>query len=424
MDGAQDKYRIAYGRGKTYRRVYKIPILVDGVLAHPEPRALDDDHGGVLGARLAPALELAQALELPLDAEDGLLDARGLHGVAVIGGRQPRNGPLGRAVGGVDAGAVRGLGKVLADDVDGALARLGEVVQGVFRGGGARQRGREADDEERRVVADDLEVGEGREVGRLAVGRDGRHEGDGPRDHGRDEQLVVVDRGAALGEGIDRDVLLLLLLLAGEVVCAGAELPRGRGRLREPEPFGVAVPGWARGLDFFEVWVRVALDLGLLHLEGGGGGERSVVLLSRERRRRGGGDVGGGEASEVAEGFDGCESGLHQVCRFQLTRFESRNESLFPHNFERAGEAGDTHLVTTARALSLPRPRESGALPPPPTIGSDDAILYSSSRAELAATAPAIPAAAWPWNTRPGTRVHLRLLYNAYLCYTKIIPTR
>lgn len=267
----------------TYRWVYKVPVLVDGVLAHPKPRALENDHGGVLGPGLAPALELAQALELGLDGEDGLLHAGGLNGVAVVGGGQAGDGPLGGAVGRVYAGAVCGLGKVLADDVDGALAGLGEVVQRVLGGGGALERRGEADDEQRRVVVDHLEVREGRQVRRLAVRGDGGHEGDGPRDHGGDQQLVVVDRGAALGEGVDGYVLLALLLLGRQLVGAGAELPRGRGHLCELEPFGIAVPGRPRGLDLLEVWVWVALDLGLLHLEGGSGGEEES-LMSWERR--------------------------------------------------------------------------------------------------------------------------------------------
>lgn len=266
-------------RQETYRWVYEVLIFIDRVLSHPEPRPFDNDHGRVLGSRLAPTLKLAQALELSLDGEDSLPDAGGPHGVAVVGGRQARDGPLGGAVGRVDAGAVGGLGKVLADDVDGALARLGQVVQGVLGGCGAGQRGREADDEQRRVVADDLEVREGRQVCCLAVGRHGRHEGDRPRHDGRDQELVVVDGRAAVGVRVDGDVLPLPLLLAGQLVRAGAELPRGRGRLRELEAIGAAVKGGARQLDLLEVRVRVALDVGLLHLGGSGVGEEAWLVV-------------------------------------------------------------------------------------------------------------------------------------------------
>lgn len=54
---------------------------------------------------------------------------------------------------------------MLGDDVERALAGFGEVAQGIF---GFVEAAGVADDEDWRVVVDDLEVGEGGEIGGLA----------------------------------------------------------------------------------------------------------------------------------------------------------------------------------------------------------------------------------------------------------------
>lgn len=269
---------------KHYRRVNQILLFINGVLAHPEARALDDGHGARHLAGPAPARKLAHALELGLDAEDGLADARGPDRLAVVGGRQAAHGPLAHAVRGVDARRVGGLEEVLRDDVEGALARRVQVVQRVLGLGGGAQAGGEANDKQGRVVVDDLEVAEGGQVGRGAVGGHGRDEGDGAGHDGRDEELVVVDGGAAVGVGVDGDVFRAGRA-GGEVVGAGARRPRGRGRLGILEG-GVAVPVGAGGLDLLEVRVRVALDLGFLHGEGRGRGQEAAGVVSRGSRRQ------------------------------------------------------------------------------------------------------------------------------------------
>lgn len=71
---------------------------------------------------------------------------------------QARERPLRYAVGAVDGRAVGCFEEVLADDVDCAFARRGQVAQSVL---GVREAAREADGEEGRVVVDDVGVGEG-----------------------------------------------------------------------------------------------------------------------------------------------------------------------------------------------------------------------------------------------------------------------
>lgn len=148
----------------THLRIDQVLLLVQCILAGPEAHALDDGEHARLLAGGGTALELLGLVELGLDGEDGLLDARRLDDG---GGRrvQAGQGPLGDAEGGVDAGGVGGLDVMLRDHVERALAAVAQVGQRVL---GLVPAAGEADDEERRVVVDDVEVGEGGEVGRRA----------------------------------------------------------------------------------------------------------------------------------------------------------------------------------------------------------------------------------------------------------------
>lgn len=237
--------------------VDEVALLVDGVLADPKVGALEHDEAARLLAGRGAALELAHALDAALDREDGLADARGFHVAAVPDGREAAHVPLAGAVRGVDAGRVGRLHEPFADDVDGALLALEQVLErvlGLFDAAG------EAEHEQRGVVVHHVEVAKRRQVGDGTVGAGGAHEADGSRHDARDEQLVVEGRRAAGLVGVNSDVLFVVAIV--QLVGAAAKLPLGLGRLGVVER-GIRVPVGARGLDLFEVGVRVALDLGL-----------------------------------------------------------------------------------------------------------------------------------------------------------------
>lgn len=282
--------------GPQDRGVHDVLLVVDRVLPHPEPRALQHDHDARLLARRGAALELLVALQLALHAEDGLADPRGLDVLAVAHRRQPAHVPLARTVRRVDAGRVGGLDEALADDVDGALAALEEVPERVL---GLLDAAGEAEHEQRRVVVDHVEVAEGRQVGRRAVRARRAHEADRPRHDARDQQLVVERRRAPGLVRVDGDVLGVRWV---QLVGAAAELPVRVRRLGVVEG-GILVPVRARRLDLLEVWVRVALDLSL-----GGRGDRHGV--GSELRCGAVGYEGRQRGREGVEwwGFDGCSS--------------------------------------------------------------------------------------------------------------------
>jgi hypothetical protein len=255
-------------------RVDEVAVLVEGILADPEARALEHHHGARDLARRGTALKLTQALDTALDTEDGLGDARGAHVAAVVHRRQAAHDPLVDAGGRVDARDVGGLEEVLRDDVDDALARLGEQAQRVL---GTSEAGGDAEHKQRRVVVDHVEVREGREVVGGAVGGPRRHEAQGPRHDAADEQLVVEGRGPPGLVRVNDDVRPGGVGGRAQRVGALARLPARRDRLRQPEPRR-PIPGWPRRLDRLEVPVRVALDLGL-------GGRRHGHGLAGARAR-------------------------------------------------------------------------------------------------------------------------------------------
>lgn len=148
---------------------------------------------------------------------------------------------------------------MLADDVDAALLRLEQVAQRVL---GLVEAARVAQDENRRVVVDDVEVAERRQIRGRAVRRARGNESHGPRRDGRDEQFVVESCRAVGGVGVD--VYVRVGEAGARVVAAVAGLPGGLAGLGEGEGGrGVALsPGGSAGFDFFEVSVRVAFDLG------------------------------------------------------------------------------------------------------------------------------------------------------------------
>ena len=144
---------------------------------------------------------------------------------------------------------------MLADDVDGALAGFHQVLQAVL---GFIEPACVSNNEHRRVVVDDLGVGKRSQIGTAPVLGAGAHEADGPRDDGGYEQLVVERRRSAVLVRVDGDVFLGQALAA--VVRAVARLPIGVFRLGEfPRRFGI--PVWSARFDFFEVAMRVALDV-------------------------------------------------------------------------------------------------------------------------------------------------------------------
>lgn len=200
--------------GAQHRGIDEVALLIDRVLAHPEPEPLQQDHAPADLAGRGTALELADALYPALGREHGLANARRAHRLRVVHGRQPADGPLREPRGRVNARRVGRLDKVLADDVHRALAVRGQVAQGVL---GLGQRPGHSESENRRVRAHDVKVREGRQIERLLLSfplpailgaRARGHEPDGPRGDARDQQLVVEGRGPAWLVWVDGDVLL------------------------------------------------------------------------------------------------------------------------------------------------------------------------------------------------------------------------
>ena len=161
----------------------------------------------------------------------------------------------------VDGARVRSLDKVLADDVYAALACLDEISQRILR---AVEAACEPKYEERWVVIDDLEVTERRKIA-IAIFALRAAEANGPRNDGRNQEFVVEGCGSAGFVRVDADVVLLQACAV--IVGALAEIPIGLAGLCEC-PIAVFGPIWARGFNFFEIWMRVALDLlfGVGHL--------------------------------------------------------------------------------------------------------------------------------------------------------------
>lgn len=246
----------------TYSRVNNVLVSVEGILADPEPGALDKDGSSRLGSRFGAAIPLLDKVELGLDAKDGLFYTSALDRLARVVGGEAADAPLVGAKRGVDAGRVGGLEKGLGDDVDDALLGVEQVAQGVLGVGDAAG---EANHEGRRVVGDDVEVAKRREVGGAAVGAAGAHKGNGPRGDGGDEQLVVGRRGAVGGVRVNGDVRAAGAGV-GEGVGALAKLPVRVGGFGVVEAL-VRLPVRAGGHDFFKVGMWVAVDA-VGHCEG------------------------------------------------------------------------------------------------------------------------------------------------------------
>lgn len=185
---------------KTYSRIDNVLLLVDGILPHPKVDTLDKRSNTALLTRGSARIPLFHEVKLPLDAEDGLLYARGLHMLAVVYGRQATHIPLRFPVRRVDGRRVCGLEEALGDDVDDALFTLEQALKRIFRFLDGRG---EAHDEHWRVVVHHVEVAERREVRHGAVCGAGGEEGDGARGDGGDEEFVVEACWATLGVGVD-----------------------------------------------------------------------------------------------------------------------------------------------------------------------------------------------------------------------------
>lgn len=161
---------------QTYSKIDNVLLVIDSILAHPEPRTLNNGQHTRLLPRRSPALKLPRALQLSLHAENGLPDPRTADG-AGRRRREPACTPLTNAIRGIDARGIGGFDEMLRDDVDGALAGLAQVLERVLcivKAAGI------ANDEERRVMVDHLEPREGRQVGAASIGRARAHESDGP----------------------------------------------------------------------------------------------------------------------------------------------------------------------------------------------------------------------------------------------------
>lgn len=234
-------------------RVDQTSILIDRILPHPKPHALDDrQHGRLLPGRL-PALELLRVDQLALDAEHGLLHPRARHLLARRG-MEAAERPLRHAVRHVDGASVGRFDEVLRDDVDGALARLDQVAQAVLL---VVEAAAEADGEDGGVMVDDLCVAERAEVGAAPILAARAQKPNRSRDDARDEELVVESGRSALGVRVDVDVAFLQRGTA--VVPAGAVRPAGVNGLAEG-PMSGGVPVRTGGLDCSEVSVWVAFD--------------------------------------------------------------------------------------------------------------------------------------------------------------------
>lgn len=155
--------------------------------------------------------------------------------------------PLGNAVRGVDGGRIRCLDEMLGDDVDNALPRLMEVPQCILR---LLQRPDQPNDEERRVMVDNLRVAEGRQIGRFPVLGPGAYERNGPRNYSRNQQFVVGTAGSSFFVRINFEVVLLQTLAA--VICTVSLLPFWVGGLGVSD-LCVVVEFRSGGLDLLKV---------------------------------------------------------------------------------------------------------------------------------------------------------------------------
>lgn len=281
----------------TYRWINEIPLLIHSILPDPESYALHDRHRPAHLPRSTPALKLLHTLQLALDRKDSFLDPRTLDLLTVVARRQPANGPFTRSIWCVDGRRVRRFQKVLANDVDCALARLIQVVQTVLDFFTILKTAREANDEQRRVMIDQLEVAKRRQVGRLAVLASSGHKCNGTWHDRTDQQLVVVHRAAAFGIGVNRDVLGVA---GGEIVCAITSFPT---RLRSLliSKTCIAVERRSGRLDAFEVRVRIALDIRLLHPEGGVGRQGCSSCGGVRAEQEDAAAGGGGNSAERGE---------------------------------------------------------------------------------------------------------------------------
>ena len=75
---------------------------------------------------------------------------------------QTRKRPFGDAIGCIDRSRVRCLDIVLRDDIHTSFTSIDQVLQAILR---LVESAREPEDEERRVMVDDIEVAERGEVG-------------------------------------------------------------------------------------------------------------------------------------------------------------------------------------------------------------------------------------------------------------------
>lgn len=148
----------------TYVGVNEVPVLVESILPCPEPHAFHDCQDARSLAWRGFALKLFRLHQLRLYAEHGLFHPAGLDDAARRR-MQPSQRPLRSPVRRVDRGGVCSLDKVLGNDVDTAFTSVGEVAQRVL---GAVETAGVPKDEDGRVVVDELEVGEWRQVRALA----------------------------------------------------------------------------------------------------------------------------------------------------------------------------------------------------------------------------------------------------------------
>lgn len=221
----------------TYRWVDQVLVFIDRIFSRPESHTLDDGQNTSLLSWRCPALKLLRLHQLAFYAEDGLLHAAGLDLLAVCR-RQPGQGPFTDTVRRVHTRSVGRFQIMLADDVNRALSRVHQVSQTVLRSVKATS---VPNDEDRRIMIDDLSIRKRSEVRGASILASSADESDRTWDNGADEKLVVERRWSSILVRVNGDVLLLQALAA--VVGAVSGLPVRVGSLRHV-PFGTVIELW------------------------------------------------------------------------------------------------------------------------------------------------------------------------------------
>ena len=247
-------------------KVHHAVVLVNGVFPGPKAHALDNRQNTRLLAGSRPALEFLKINQLGLNGQDGFLHSCRLDD---RGGSLGQTGsfPLRDSVWGVDGRCVGSFHEMFRDDVDHAFLRLVQILQGIL---GLVEGPHESHDEQGRIVVDDLRITERSEVGSLFVRGLGANEGDGPRHHTGDQELIIGRDRSTFCVRIDLDMILFQTL--APIIGTVALLPR-----------------WVRGLGESDFGILAEIRPGSLELvefradleHGGGAGEGASTEIKR-----------------------------------------------------------------------------------------------------------------------------------------------